>query len=199
MRARRAQSARWWRNITPTYPFCRVRNERARAHFDASQPTEKKYNNFNVLLRQQPKRKNLLFPSFPPPLPTRCKSPFQSLVIIQPEWGGGLLDCIKQVLVMHNFFSLSPYIHSRWWLFRDVYVTGGSIARFFFQTNFKLGCLLVRKKRVFFFHSFNWALQMLHFPLIREFRIRFFFPVKEKQICGRKEEPRGNIHKSVIK
>ena len=152
----------------------------ARAHFDASQPTEKKYNNFNVLLRQQPKRKNLLFPSFPPPLPTRCKSPFQSLVIIQPEWGGGLLDCIKQVLVMHNFFSLSPYIHSRWWLFRDVYVTGGSIARFFFQTNFKLGCLLVRKKRVFFFHSFNWALQMLHFPLIREFRIRFFFSGERK-------------------
>lgn len=41
---------------------------------------------------------------------------------------------------------------------------------------------------VFFFHSFNWALQMLHFPLIREFRIRFFFPVKEKTkyVGGRK-------------
>jgi hypothetical protein len=181
MRARRAQSARWWRNITPTYPFCRVRNERARAHFDASQPTEKKYNNFNVLLRQQPKRKNLLFPSFPPPLPTWCKSPFQSLVIIQPEWGGGLLDCIKQVLVMHNFFSLSPYIHSRWWLFRDVYVTGGSIARFFFQTNFKLGCLLVRKKKGFFFILLIGPSRCSTSPLFVSSGLDFFVPVKEKQ------------------
>ena len=70
---------------------------------------------------------------------------------------------------------------------------------------FKLGCLLVYRERVFSSSLLIGPSRCSTSPLfvIREFRIRFKKKKEKKEkhkiLWDGKEEPQGNLHKSVIK